>query len=50
MIDSCESLDHFNVTLKYIELYYKKFEDTFGYIELKKYHKEAKLNSLKPKK
>jgi len=30
MIDSCESSEHFNGALKYIELYYKKFEDILG--------------------
>jgi len=50
MIDTCESQDHFDGTMNYIELYYKKFEDFLGYNELKSHHKEIRLNSLKPKK
>jgi len=49
MIETCESQDHFNSTMNYIELYHKKFEDFLGYNELKQYHKETQLKSLKPK-
>lgn len=46
MINSCESQDHFNGTLKYIELYYKKFEDCLGYNELKQHYRKVQLKSL----
>ena len=36
IINSCETDEHFESSLNYIELYYKKFEDLIGYNELKR--------------
>ena len=36
IINSCETDEHFESSLNYIVLYYKKFEDFIGYNELKR--------------
>jgi hypothetical protein len=40
VINSCETEVHFESSLKYIELYYKKFEDFTGHNELKRLLKQ----------
>jgi|TARA_R110002020_G_scaffold91096_3_gene221492 hypothetical protein len=36
VINSCKTDEHFESSLNYVELYYKKFEDLIGYNELKR--------------
>ena len=36
VINSCTTDEHFESSLNYVELYYKKFEDLIGYNELKR--------------
>ena len=36
VINSCKTDEHFESSLNYIDLYYKKFEDFVGYNELKR--------------
>ena len=40
VINSCKTDEHFESSLNYIDLYYKKFEDFVGYNELKRLIKQ----------
>ena len=42
IINSCETDEHFEYSLNYIDLYYKKFEDFVGYNELKRLINQTK--------
>lgn len=42
IINSCETDEHFESSLNYIVLYYKKFEDFIGYNELKRLINQTK--------
>lgn len=50
IIESCLTGEHFTVAEKYIELYYKIFQDLIGYNELKKMLQDLRIESLSPKK
>jgi len=42
VINSCKTDEHFESSLNYVDLYYKKFEDLIGYNELKRLIKQNK--------
>lgn len=48
VIESCQTGDHFDAAKRYVELYFKRFEDFLGYNELKSYLQELRIKSLQP--
>jgi hypothetical protein len=49
VIESCETGDHFAAAEKYIELYHQKYDDFYGYHELKRELQRVRVESLNPR-